>query len=251
MAAETLHIFAADIAAALADDAETLALIHDRELTAAFVEELSAIGFPGNLVMLPAGTRAQEAWRFMAAALADLPARLDAPEIDRLAADYAAIYLVSSYGASPCESTWIDEDHLLCQDTMFQLRKIYRAAGLAAADWRRRPDDHLVLQFAYLAHAMRHAGNNDDWRAIARMMDEHLFRWLPDFCQRIATRCATPFYAGLAMVTNEWAEGLRNLLAVRLGEPRPSREEIETRMKPPAGIGIAPVSFVPAIGPTI
>lgn len=251
MAAETVRIFTAEIAAALADDAETLALIHDRELTAAFVEELSAIGFPGNLAMLPAEARAQEAWRVMAAALADLPARLDATEIDHLAADYAAIYLVSSYGASPCESTWIDEDHLLCQGTMFQLREIYRAAGLAAADWRRRPDDHLVLQFAYLAHAMRHAGNNDDWRAIARMMDEHLFRWLPDFCQRIATRCATPFYAGLAMVTNEWAEGLRNLLAARLGEPRPSREEIELRLKPPPVVPTAPVAFVPGIGPAI
>lgn len=251
MAAETVRIFTAEIAAALADDAETLALIHDRELTAAFVEELSAIGFPGNLALLPAEARAQEAWRFMAEALADLLARLDATEIDRLAADYAAIYLVSSYGASPCESTWIDEDHLLCQDTMFQLRAIYRAAGLAAADWRRRPDDHLVLQFAYLAHALRHAGNSADWRAIAKMMDEHLFRWLPDFCQRIATRCTTPFYAGLAMVTGEWAEGLRNLLAARLGEPRPSREEIELRLKPPPVVDTAPVVFVPGIGPAI
>jgi TorA maturation chaperone TorD len=241
-----------DVAAALADDAETLALIHDRELTAAFIEELSAIGFPHNLALLPADARAQETWRFMAAALADLTARLDATEIDHLAADFAAIYLVSSYGASPCESTWIDEDHLLCQDTMFQLRKIYRAAGLAAADWRRRPDDHLVLQLAYLAHAMRHAGSNDDdWRAIARMMDEHLLRWLPDFCQRIATRCATPFYAGLAMVTNEWAEGLRNLLAAQLGEPRPSREEIELRLKPPPVVHTPPVAFVPGIGPAI
>jgi TorA maturation chaperone TorD len=245
-------MFAMDIAAALADDAETLALIHDRELTAAFIEELSAIGFPHNLALLPADARAQETWRFMAAALADLTARLDATEIDHLAADFAAIYLVSSYGASPCESTWIDEDHLLCQDTMFQLRKIYRAAGLAAADWRRRPDDHLVLQLAYLAHAMRHAGSNDDdWRAIARMMDEHLLRWLPDFCQRIATRCATPFYAGLAMVTNEWAEGLRNLLAAQLGEPRPSREEIELRLKPPPVVHTPPVAFVPGIGPAI
>lgn len=244
-------IFPPDIVAALADDAETIAQIHDRELTAAFVEELRAVGFPGNLVLLPAGARAHEAWRFMAAVLAELPATLDAAEVDHLAADYAAIYLVSSYGASPCESAWIDEDHLLCQDAMFQLREIYRGAGLAAADWRRRPDDHLVLQFAYLAHAMRHAGNDDDWRAIAKMMDEHLFRWLPDFCERIATRCMMPFYAGLAMVTNEWADGLRNQLAARLGEPRPSREEIEARMKPPENQCVAPVAFMPGTGPTI
>lgn len=251
MAPEEQAIFPPDIAAALADDAQTLALVHDRELTPELLDELRTIGFPANLALLPAGTRAAAAWRFMADALANLPMPLDAAELDRLAADYASIYLVASYGASPCESAWIDEDHLICQDTMFQLREIYRAAGLAAADWRRRPDDHLVLQLAYLAHAMRYAGGNDDWRGIAKVMDEHLLRWLPEFCQRIATRCATPAYAGFAMVTSEWADGLRNLLAERLDEPRPSREEIELRMKPAPGNEGTPMVFVPGIGPTI
>lgn len=242
--------FTTAIAAALADDAETIALVHDHELTSAFVEELRLIGFPDNLVLLPATVQAQEAWRFMATALAEQELPLDAAAIDRLAADYAAIYLVSSYGASPCESTWIDEDHLLCQDTMFQLREIYRAAGVAAADWRRRPDDHLVLQFAYLAHVMRHASTDDDWRAIARVMDEHLLRWLPDFCKRIASRCATPLYAGLAIVTTEWADELRNLLAARLGEPRPSREEIEARLQPSGPTAEQPIAVVPGGGPS-
>jgi TorA maturation chaperone TorD len=187
----------------------------------------------------------------MATALDNLPQSVAEADLDRLAAEYASIYLVASYGASPCESTWIDEDHLLCQETMFQLREVYRAAGLAAADWRQRPDDHLVIQLAYLAHATRHAQSTDDWRDIARIMDEHLLRWLQDFCKRVATRCETPFYAGLAMVTNEWIEEFREQLAARLGESRPSREEIELRMKPPGGVDMAPVSFIPAIGPTI
>lgn len=251
MAAEGALLFSPDIVAALAEDAQTLALVHDRELTPAFLDELRAIDFPRNLVLLPASPQAQEAWRFMAAALSDLPVPLDTATLDRLAADYASIYLVSSYGASPCESTWIDEDHLLCQETMFQLREIYRVAGLAAADWRRRPDDHLVLQLAFLAHAIRRAEGIDDWRNLAKVMDEHLLRWLPDFARRIATRCETSIYAGMAMVTHEWADGLRHLLAERLGEPRPSREEIEARMKPPAIPESAPVVFVPGVGPTV
>lgn len=243
--------FPPDIVMALADDAETLALIHDREMTGDFLGMLRSIGFPANLALLPVASSGHEAWRIMQAVVADLPAPIGAPDLDALAADFAAIYLTAAYGASPCESAWTDEDHLLCQDSMFQLRAIYRASGLAAKDWRRRPDDHLVLQLAYLAHAMRQARQLDHWRTLAKVMDEHLLRWLPDFSRRVAARCATPFYAGLVLVTHEWVDGLRDLLAERLAEPRPTPEEIELRFKVQQPSCPVPQAFVPGTGPTI
>jgi TorA maturation chaperone TorD len=82
----------------------------------------------------------------MAAALTE-PASLD-----ELAADYAAIYLNNSLGASPYESVWLSDDHLACAAPMFELRELYAAAGLRAADWRSRFDDHFVLQLQYLQH---------------------------------------------------------------------------------------------------
>jgi putative dimethyl sulfoxide reductase chaperone len=75
-----------------------------------------------------------------------LPEDLSPRTINELAADYAAIYLNNSLGAWPCESVWLDDDHLACQQPMFELRKIYAAAGFKVADWRNRFDDHLVLQ---------------------------------------------------------------------------------------------------------
>ncbi|MBK9595928.1 MAG: molecular chaperone TorD family protein [Rhodocyclales bacterium] len=167
----------------------------------------------------------------------------DENAFDRLAADYAAIYLTAAYGASPCESAWIDEDHLVCQDAMFQLREIYLSAGLAAADWRRRSDDHLVLQLAYLSHAARSAETVAEWRSIARFMDEHLLRWLPDFAARVSCRCESAFYAGLAVLTHAWCDEFRDLLAAQLGEPRPGREEVELRMKPSRATESAPIAF--------
>lgn len=244
-------IFPVDIAEALSEDAETLALVHDRELTPALLKGLRATGFPGNLVLLPSNDGARTAWQAMAAALEGMPAIPDRSEFDRLDADFAAIYLTAAYGASPCESTWIDEDHLVCQEAMFQMREIYQSAGLAAADWRRRSDDHLVLQLAYLAHALRCAAGVEDWRSIAKVMDEHLLRWLPDFSSRIAMRCDTAFYAGLVVLTSAWCEEFRDLLADRLGEPRPSREEVELRMKPMVAPQAVPVAFMPGVGPTI
>jgi TorA maturation chaperone TorD len=231
---------------ALAEDAEALAALHDRELTAETIAALREVGFPANLGLLPAGEHSIEAWHLMVAALEET-----APgTLDQLAVDYAAIYLTGAYGASPCESVWTDDDHLACQDAMFALREIYAAAGLAAEDWRRRPDDHLVLQLLYIAHGLRRASGPDELRRLAAMMDEHLLRWLPDFAARVAARCETPFFAVLAGLTLAWCEQLRDLLAERLGESRPSCEEVEARAMPQRRAEVAPLAYMPGAGPS-
>lgn len=238
----------ADFADALADDAESLAALHDRELDAGMIDALRHVGFPANLGLLPGNERAEEAWRFMAAAIAELPAAPAAATLDELAAEYAAIYLTGAHGASPCESVWLDDERLTCQAPMFALRDLYAAAGLAGADWRTRPDDHLVLQLLYVAHALRAANDGAARRALATMLDEHLLRWLPDFAARVAARAALPFHAALAALTATWLDGLRDALADVLGEPRPSAQEVAVRAtKPPQA---EPLKYMPGTGPS-
>lgn len=236
-----------DLADAIADDAASLAALHDRELTADTIAALKTVGFPANMGLLPATAAAQAAWQSMAAATAALPGAPTAAELDALAAEYAAVYLTGAYGASPCESAWLDEDRLHCQAPMFALRQIYAQAGLAAADWRRRPDDHLVLQLLYLAHAVRRA--DADPHALAQVLDAHLLRWLPQFAARVASRAAQPFHAGLAALTAAWCEGLRDLVAEHLGEPRPTVEQLEARLRKPPPADAAPLVYMPGAGP--
>jgi TorA maturation chaperone TorD len=112
---------------------------------------------------------------------------------------------------------------------MFQIRAIYERHGLAAHNWRKRSDDHLVLQLQFVSHLF---ANGAEFDAAARFLDEHLLRWLPDFGARVASRCATPFYAGLCAFTAAYMDELRGLLAEIIGEPRPTVEEIDRRMKP-------------------
>lgn len=235
-----------ELAEVLGEDAEAFAALHDRELTAETLAVLREIGFPANLGLLPACEQSLEAWRLMAAALAET----QAADLDLLAVDYAAIYLTGAYSASPCESVWLDDDHLACQAPMFELRKLYAEAGLAATDWRKRPDDHLVLQLLYLAHALRSAAGDDDLRRLAAMLDEHLLRWLPDFSDRVTARAETPFFAVLGRLTFAWCEQLRDLLAERLGEPRPTREDIESRLRPQPRAAVAPLAYMPGAAPS-
>ena len=237
------------LADAVADDLETFALLHDRELTAAVIAELRQIGFPDNLGFRPPGERARQAFELMEHAVRSLPVAGGEAVADRLldefAADYAAIYLNGSLGASPYESVWVSDDHLACQDAMFQLRDLYAAHGLQSADWRRRFDDHLVLQLQFLARAVRQARSRDEWRHLARVLDDHLLRWLDDFAQRVAARCDTPFYAGLVLLTAAHIDGLREVLVARLDEARPSKEAVDERCRIKHQPEAVPVAFMP------
>lgn len=237
----------AAIGEALAEDALTLACLHDVEASAPTVQGLKSVGFPDNLALVPADAAGRQAQDMMRAALAALTETTAGTVLDELAADYAAIYLTGTHGASPSESYWLSDDHLVCQDAMFELRRLYAASGLKAPDWRKRPDDHLVFQLQYLARRLKAAGAANDWRAIGGFLDHHLLRWLPDFAQRVAGRADTMFYAGLALLTNAWVQQLRELIAEDLGEPRPTAEEIVARLGSQREVGpdAVPVSFLP------
>ena len=87
---------------------------------------------------------------------------------------------------------------------------------------------------------------------ITAFLDEHLLRWLPEFAARVAARCATPFYAGLCIFTAGYMDEMRGLLADVLGEPRPTPEEIEQRMKPASvhTVELPDPKFVPGSAPS-
>lgn len=239
----------ADFRRAVSDDMRVLALLHHTEPTR---ELLGSLKQPtGDLVLglqlqSSAGT---EALKVMRVALAALPAMPDDSVMDELAADYADIYLTHAYRASPYESVWLDDDNLLSQEPMFQVRAYYLKHGLTAANWRIRPDDHLTLQLQFLAHLFS-AQAGDTLAEAARFMDEHLLRWLPQFSQRVAERCRTAYFAAVALLTATYCEETRELLAAILAEPRPTTEDIALRMRPRRQPIPAPVAFVPGTGPS-
>ena len=120
---------------------------------------------------------------------------------------------------------------------------------LQVPDWRQRADDHLVHELQFLAHLLD-PETGDTLGEAAAFMDEHLLLWLPDFSARVAQRCATPFYAGLAAVTAAYIDELRELLERVLGQPRTPREVVEERRRRARESEPAPSAFVPGSAPT-
>ncbi len=243
--------FLARFRSRVAEDLRILARLHDREPDVELASELRAIDFPRCLTLPLADGPAQEAIMIMEQSLNLLPQEAGKQVLDELAADYAGIYLNYGIGVSPEESVWLDEDSLICQESMFQVRQWYESCGLAAPDWRTRPDDHLVYQLQFIAHLLEQDGEMRTLEQAATFMDEHLLRWLGSFAERVMQRCDTPWFAGSAGVTAAYAEELRDTLAEVLQQPRPTPEEIEERLKSATPVEEVPVTFMPGMGPVV
>lgn len=229
-----------ELCEALAEDLDQLIRLHDRELDAETWAALQQANFPDNLaqVMEEGAELLREALR-------------PPPEFDALAADYASIYLTGALGASPCESFWVSDEHLHCEAPMFELAALYVAHGLAVSDRCRRYDDHLVCQLLFLRHLLLSGASGSE---LGRFLDEHLGYWLPDFAGRVAARSDSAFYAGLAALTAAWLERVRSLIAELGAAPRMPRSEVEQRLRErrvAQVASVAPIRFMPGVGPTL
>ncbi len=237
-------------------DLALLARLHGAELDAETLEHLMATPFADCFALVPESEMARQAcdvvdrgWRLLDEGD---PARLR----DRLAADFAALYLTHRHRVSPDESPWLDEDGLVRQQPMLEVRRWYARHGLAAPDWRKTPDDNIALQLAFVSHLMTMDGGKGDGTAAledaARFLDEHLLLWLDDFASAAASRCHTPFYAGLAIFTAAWMRAFREMLERLTGIAPPTPEERAERRKRPEDAG-RPLEgpYVPGVGPAV
>jgi len=242
---DPIHLFCQVVA----DDLEMLAVLHDREADAALLQTLKAERFPSGLGLRLESEAGREASAALSALLERMPSELDEEFLDELASDFADIYLNNTLSASPLESVWIDEEGLICQEPMFQVRAWYKRFDLAVPDWRKRPDDHLVAQLQFISKVVRKAGA-DSLSEMATFMDEHLLRWLPEFAERVSTRCATAYYSALVYLTSAYVAEMREMIAEITGEPVPTKEEIDERMKPKVDPVEVPVAYMPGMEPS-
>jgi TorA maturation chaperone TorD len=227
------------------DDLRLLSALHASEPCKEGLQGLVESGFPSNLGLILNSAPAGQATELLHQALRDMAGEgLSHELLDILAVDYADIYLTHAFSASPQESVWFDEEGCICQQSMFQVREWYRRHGCEAENWRILADDHLILQLAFLGELQR----TGMFSEAARFLDEHLLRWIGQFSERVAGRCATRYFAGLNLLTAAYLEELRSHLEKILDEPRPGAEEIQRRMEL-AGLRAEPIAFMPGAAP--
>lgn len=240
-----------DAAARAALDAaqEALAILirlHDREADAALITGLKGIQ-AGTLFAALLGSRTgKQAAGLLQSALDALPEAADPHVLDRLAVDYAEIYLTNGFRIAPEASVWLTEEGLERQEPMFEVRDWYAHYGIAVPDWRKRADDHIVHELQFVAFLLA-KGSAVAIRDAARFLDRCVLPWVPQMGRRVAQRAETQLYAATGMLTAELLEALRAQLEQITGEapnPRPVTRAVAEKT-----FGIVPAErpYVPGL----
>lgn len=194
-----------------------IAQFHAEAPGVAFMTALRAAPLHATFALHLDRDDAHQAMALIDEVVSDLPAPITDESLTPLRVEHAAIYHSGLYRTGPTESAWLAEED--------------GTPSAKATPPHPRPDrtgpadapaaDHLVSELLRLATLL----DQGDTACAAAYMDEHLLRWIPAFCSRVATRCREPFYAGVAILTSAHLDHLRDLLAASGNLPRPAEDE--------------------------
>ena len=76
--------------------------------------------------------------------------------------------------------------------------------------------DHISVELEFMQHVVQREAQaweaKDNETALLclknekKFVDEHLFRWIPDFCEKVVTEADLPFYREMAKLTRTFIE---------------------------------------------
>ncbi|WP_407313205.1 molecular chaperone [Desulfosporosinus sp. SB140] len=130
---------------------------------------------------------------------------------DRLHWDYTRMFIGPyELPAPPWESAYLNEERLLFQEETLAVRRAYLKYSLVAKEYGHEADDHLGLELDFMYQLSLLALqkiNEEDYGGMVEILldqqdflDEHLLKWVPDFCQKVEQSAQTKFYQGMAKI---------------------------------------------------
>ena len=145
----------------------------------------------------------------------------------KLGVDYAKAFLgdgMDTYScAYPYESVYTSPKRLLMQEARDEVLAIYRSCGLDKQPEWNVGEDHIAVELEFMrvlclksAVALRSGNEKEAQRLIATMgnfLNEHLLAWVPMFTADVRRFCKTPFYRGVALLTEGFLEADQQFLA--------------------------------------
>lgn len=118
--------------------------------------------------------------------------------------------------ASPHESVYRSEEHLLFGEVTIEVRAAYARYGVTAPPGGRPADDHIGLELAFVAHlalAALDALDAGDAAAAAQISadlrgfwTDHLLTWVRPFAQHVVREASTDLYRGVGHLLLEGAD---------------------------------------------
>ena len=152
---------------------------------------------------------------------------LDKDCLDQLCVEFAELFLgVGKNPVHPYESVYTQKDCLVMGASVTEVRKIYHRNGFVKTSSFKEPDDHLSVEFEFMAmlsHKMNINLTNYNFRDAAINWSEqkyffnrHIAKWLTDFCTELIEYTGNSFYAAISEITKEFFNYESNKLSSNL-----------------------------------
>lgn len=116
----------------------------------------------------------------------------------------------------PYESFYTSEKKLLMQEATTAVRKKYLKAGLVMKNFYSSPEDHIASEFEFMYYLCKKScellkeSRKEEAVKFLKMqgefLEEHLARWVPNFCGDIIKSVNHDFFKGLALFTRGYIE---------------------------------------------
>ncbi len=125
----------------------------------------------------------------------------DTPQ--EIEADFPNLFLRPDLHLSPHESLYnypLGETPGLWGRAAYEVQEFYRSAGLVIDEESEVIPDHLGLELLFMSYLVE----NDLVGQQRKFMDEHLLRWVPEYCDEVEKHAATTFYKEVAILLKEF-----------------------------------------------
>lgn len=135
--------------------------------------------------------------------------------------EFAFLFL-TPHGVYPFESIYRGKKKLLMDRPWEEVRGFYRSVGLEKDKSEMHPEDHIAVELGFMAtfaFLTSSAGENEsaeegteDLPGLLQVqqsfLQEHLLKWIPDFCNDMEQKSRNDFYRAVAALTREfvWAD---------------------------------------------
>lgn len=140
--------------------------------------------------------------------------------LDALEVEYARLFLGPGKHISPHESVHHKRDDgqwgQLWGESTIQVKKIIESSGLEYKSEYKGLPDHISVELEFMQEVIlreEQAWQDDDTETALlcqknekKFIDEHLFRWIPDFCEKVIETAESPFYREMARLTRTFIE---------------------------------------------
>ena len=140
--------------------------------------------------------------------------------LDALAVEYARLFLGPGKHISPHESVHHKKEGTqsgqLWGESTAEVKKIIESSGLKYKTEYTGLPDHISVELEFMQQVILREEqawqDNEKETALLcqenekKFVDEHLFCWIPDFCEKVVTEADLPFYREMAKLTRTFIE---------------------------------------------